>query len=152
MSILTKSTVFSEISGPTLRQIEAIAEPASYSAGTFIFREGDTAQYFYTLENGRVRLRMGQDGQVAYVLSTPGEIFGWASMVDHDDYNLSAQCVVAVRAIRFEGRKLLQILQTDPASGLIFFRRLTEVIGHRLMNSYRATVAVHGEKASLSYG
>lgn len=147
MSILTKASLFSEMSAATLPQIEGVGESKSYLPGTFIFHEGDPASHLYVLQEGRVRLRMGEEGQVAYVLSTSGEIFGWASMANHEEYTLSAQCVLPVQAVRFESGELLRILEADPLSGLLFFRRLSEIIGQRLINSYRATVSVHGEKA-----
>jgi CRP-like cAMP-binding protein len=152
MSILTEASLFSEMSEATLRQIEGVGESKSYLPGVFIFHEGDPASHLYVLKEGRVRLRMGQEGQVAYVLSAPGEIFGWASMANHKEYTLSAQCVLPVHAARFESGDLLRILEEDPPSGLLFFRRLSQIIGQRLINSYRATVSVHGEKSSLSYG
>jgi CRP-like cAMP-binding protein len=152
MSILMKASLFSEISEATLRQIEGIGESKSYLPGTFIFHEGDPASHLYVLLEGKVRLRMGEEGQVAYLLSSPAEIFGWASMANHEQYTLSAECVLPVRTIRFEGGDLLRILEADPPSGLLFFRRLSEIIGQRLINSYKATVSVHGEKSSLSYG
>jgi CRP-like cAMP-binding protein len=152
MSILTKASLFSEISEGTLRQINAIGESKSYLPGTTIFHEGDPATHLYVLQEGRVRLRMGEGGQLAYVLSTPGEIFGWASMANLEEYTLSVQCVLPVRAVRFENGTLLRILESDPPSGLLFFRHLSELIGQRLINSYQATVSVHGEKSSLSYG
>ena len=73
-------------------------------------------------------------------------------MANLAEYTLSAQCVLPVRTVRFERRALLRILEADPPSGLLFYRRLSELIGQRLINSYKATVSVHGEKSSLSYG
>lgn len=152
MSILKKASLFAQMSEATLAQIEAIGQSKSYLPGTFIFHEGEPADHLYVLAEGRVRLRMGEEGQVAYVLSNPGEIFGWASMANHPEYTLSAQCVLPVHSVRFESRKLLRVLEADAPSGLIFFRRLSELMGQRLINSYKATVSVHGEKSSLSYG
>lgn len=152
MSILTKASLFSEMGEATVRQIRGIGESKSYLPAAFIFHEGDPASHLYVLQEGRLRLRMGEEGQVAYVLSTPGEIFGWASMANHEEYTLSAQCVLPVQAVRFERRDLLRVLEADPPSGMLFYRRLSEIIGQRLINSYKATVSVHGERSSLSYG
>ncbi len=152
MSILEKASLLSQVREPALSQIEAIAEAKSYLPGAFIFHEGDPATHLYVLQDGRVRLRMGEEGQVAYMLGSAGEIFGWASMANHDQYTLSAQCVLPVRAIRFERGALLRIFEADPPSGFLFYRRLSELIGQRLTSSYKAMVSVHGEKSSLSYG
>jgi CRP-like cAMP-binding protein len=152
MSILKQARLFSEMSEATLQQIEAIGEAKSYMTGGFIFHEGDPSKHLYILQEGCVRLRLGEEGQVAYLLSSPGETFGWTSMAHHEEYTLSAQCVLPVRIVRFESGGLLRILEADPPSGLLFFRRLSELIGQRLINSYKATVSVHGENRPPSYG
>lgn len=152
MSILTKAKLFPGIGEDTLRQIEDIAESKAYLPGAFIFHEGDPATHLYILREGRLRLRMGEEGQVAYVLSAPDEIFGWTSMANHPQYTLSAQCVLPVRAFRWESQRLQRVLEADPAGGLLFYRHLCELIGERLISAYKATVSVHGEKSSLSYG
>jgi CRP-like cAMP-binding protein len=152
MSILTKANLFSEVSELTLHRIEALVESKVYLPGSFIFHEGDPAAHLYVLQEGRVRLRMGEEGQVAFVLSSAGEIFGWASVANHPEYTLSAQCVLPVRALRLQREKLVEVLDSDPPSGLHFYRRLSELIGQRLINSYKATLSVHGEKKTLSYG
>lgn len=152
MSILSRATLFSGMSEVTLGRIEAIAESKAYLPGSFIFHEGDPATHLYVLQDGRVRLRMGEEGQIAYVLSAPDEIFGWASMADHPQYTLSAQSVLPVRALRFQNQQLQKILEAETGDGLLFYRHLSELIGERLTNSYKATVIVHGENASLSYG
>lgn len=152
MSILSQAKLFAGMSEPALQQIEAIAEERAYLPGAFIFHEGDRADHLYVLQEGRVRLRMGEEGQVAYVLSGPGEVFGWACMANLEEYTLSAQCVLPARSLRLGSEKLHRILEADPSSGLIFYRRLSELIGQRLINSYKATLSVHGEKRSMSYG
>ena len=152
MSILTSANLFAELSDASLRQIEAIQETQTYLPSAFIFHEGDPATHLYILQEGRVRLRIGEEGQVAYVLTAPGEVFGWASMAHYPEDTLSAQCVLPVRAVRIERTRLLRVLEADPLSGMLFYRHLSELIGQRLINSYKATISVHGEKPSLSYG
>lgn len=152
MPSLKNAKLFSGLGESALQAIETFAETKAFLPGTFIFHEGDRASHLYVLQEGRVRLRMGEVGQVAYVLSSPGDVFGWACMANVEEYTLSAQCVLPVRALRWESGKLQRSFEADPTSGALFYRRLSELIGQRLINSYKATVSVHGEKHSLSYG
>lgn len=152
MPTLKNAKLFVGMSEPALGNIEAVAEEKVYLPGAFIFHEGDRADHLFVLQEGRVRLRMGEEGQVAYVLSTPGEVFGWACMANVEEYTLSAQCVLPARTLRLGSEKMHRILEADPSSGLIFYRGLSELIGQRLINSYKATLSVHGEKRSPSYG
>lgn len=152
MSIIEVCTVFQGISQSIVQALQGNLETEFYAAGAFIFEAGEPAVHFHILEEGRVRLRFNQGGQVAYTLSEPGDIFGWSSMVNQPEYFLTAQSVSRVKVSRIKGTALRQLLQEDPRSGMIFYRSLAEFIGQRLFNSYRATVAVHGERSSLSYG
>jgi hypothetical protein len=45
-----------------------------------------------------------------------------------------------------------QILHEDPVSGMTFFKHLAALIGFRLVDSYKATLAAHGERETRSYG
>jgi len=152
MSVIESSTLFQGFREETLAKVLEAMERRSYPAGAFIFQGGEPADYLYLLDQGRVRLRFGQSGQVAYALNEAGDVFGWSSMVNQKEYTLSAQSVSAVSVARFEKNQLLQILENDAPSGMTFFRHLGELIGQRLFNSYKATVSVHGERSSLSYG
>ncbi|MGZ7077621.1 MAG: Crp/Fnr family transcriptional regulator [Candidatus Angelobacter sp.] len=152
MSVIENSTLFQGFSKEALAQVQEAIERKSYSPGALIFQGGEPANYLYVLEEGRVRLRFGQTGQVAYALNEPGDVFGWSSLVNQKEYTLSAQSVSAVSVARFEKDQLLRILENDAPSGMAFFRHLGELIGQRLFNSYKATVSVHGERSSLSYG
>lgn len=152
MSIIANAYLFHDIGKATLNQVEELAQKRSYPAGAFPFHAGDRADYLYVLDEGRVRLCVGENGNIAYGISEPGEVFGWSSMVKHAEYTLSAQCIGPVRVVRIENGILLRLLEKDSASGFVFFRRLSELIGQRLANSYKATISVHGERDAQSYG
>jgi CRP-like cAMP-binding protein len=152
MSVILTARLFHGISKATLKQVEELAQKRSCAAGAFVFRAGDRAEYLYLLDEGRVRLCAGEGGNIAYVISEPGDVFGWSSLMKHAEYTLSAQCVGPVRLLRIENHVLLHLLEKDPASGFLFFRHLSELIGQRLLNSYKATLSVHGERDAQSYG
>jgi CRP-like cAMP-binding protein len=152
MSVILTAPVFHGMNKPTLKQIEELAQKKSCPASSFLFHAGEKANYLYLLDEGRVRLCTGENGNIAYVISEPGEVFGWSSMLKHAEYTLSAQCIGPVRLLRIENQVLLHLLEKDHASGFVFFRHLCELIGHRLLASYKATVSVHGERDAQSYG
>jgi len=152
MSIITEAYLFQGVEKTTLEHVREIAESKSHPTGVFLFHAGDPAAHLYLLEEGRVRLRAGGNGQVAYVLSEPGEVFGWSSMVAHPEYALSAECVGPVKVTKLEKKALLHLLEKDTHGGFIFFRHLSELIGERLAKAYQATISVHGERAAKSYG
>jgi CRP/FNR family cyclic AMP-dependent transcriptional regulator len=138
--------LFQGIREETRQKILAAAREESHAPGNFLFRQGDAARHFYILREGRIRLSVGPHGLLAYVISAPGDIIGWSSLVENEAYTASAECLVPVKVLKIDQNQLDQILHQDPASGMAFFQRLAALIGRRLVKSYQATLSVHGER------
>ena len=138
--------LFEGIAEMTRQRILESAREESYAPRDFIFRQGEPARHFFILSEGRVRLSLGQGELLAYVASDSGDLIGWSSLVDNGAYTASAECLVPVKALKIEKRRLDEILHQDPASGIIIFKHLARLIGRRLINSYQATVSVQGER------
>lgn len=102
-----------------------------------IFREGDPADYFYTLIEGRVRLSIGEPPRDVYTVEQAGEAFGWSSLVDRNYYSATAECMETTRCSRLAGKKLDSLLQNHPESGLVFHKKLAGILGHRLVQCYQ---------------
>ena len=149
---LEKAYLVQGVSQATLKRIAEIAAEESHPAGAFIFHAGDPADHLYLLKEGRIRLCVGEKGQVAYVVSEPGELIGWSSMAEQEEYTSSAECILPVKVTKIARNELLQELEKDPASGMAFFRHLSQIIGQRLVNCYSATLSVHERRDSRSYG
>lgn len=149
---LASAYLFQGLSQRALEAIGQIAAEESHLPGAFLFRAGDPAQSLYILLEGRVRLSVARAGHLAHISGEPGEAVGWSSMVGSGQYTASAECLVPVRVLRIEQGPLNAILESDPASGLIFFRRLATLIGKRLAESYGAILSVHALQEPRSYG
>ena len=75
-------------SGLDLTVMGAIADSAcaeaSYSSGTVIFKEGDSAATLFILVDGVVELQIG-GRETVYRLTEESDIFGWSSLVEGPD-------------------------------------------------------------------
>lgn len=105
--------------------------------GDILFRAGEATHHFYTLIQGEIRLTIGANDQHVYTVRHPGDIFGWSSLVGGDTYSASAVCVKPAEFLRFDHDTLFALLEKHPESGLLFFRKLAEMLGKRLLESYR---------------
>jgi CRP-like cAMP-binding protein len=139
--------------GPEL--VEAVSEASrqqTFDEGDWVFKQGEPAGYLYILEEGRVRLMLGERGALAKTVRTPGDVFGWSSVVGPAAYTASAQCLTATRVTRIGGEKMNQLLEQDAEQGLEFYRRLAGLIRRRLLDSYRMLLSLDPEKRPQSYG
>jgi len=129
-----------------------ITTKESYNQGDFLFKEGDPAAHFYILLKGRVKLIIAQAGQVVYTVDNAGEAFGWSSLVGLEVYSASAECTAPTTLQKIERTKFQEILENDPANGLFFFKRLSGIIGNRLLWSYKMITATAQAEISSTFG
>jgi CRP-like cAMP-binding protein len=144
--------LFEGLREETRKKILATAEEESHAQGDLLFHQDDPALNFYILIEGRVRISVGPQGLLAHVSSDPGDMIGWSSLVGNNTYTASAECLGPVKVDRIEKSQLDEILHEDPESGMAFFKHLAALIGFRLVDSYKATLAAHGVHEPRSYG
>ncbi|NNG01763.1 MAG: cyclic nucleotide-binding domain-containing protein [Desulfobacteraceae bacterium] len=104
--------------------------------GDWLFREGAPAYSFFILIKGRVQLSIGDVGQTVYVARHPGEIIGWSSIIGGKSFSASAQCLEQTHLLKVDREQFLGILEKDPANEVILFKRLSEMLGNRLLEVY----------------
>jgi CRP/FNR family cyclic AMP-dependent transcriptional regulator len=144
---LETAYLFHGISAETRAKILAAAVEESHQPGEYLFRQGEPAIYFCILQEGRVRLSVGEKGLLAYVASASGDIMGWSSLAENPTYTASAECRTPVKVLKLDKQRLDEILTQDCVSGMAFFKNLAALIGRRLVGSYQATLSVHGDRA-----
>jgi len=120
-----------------VKKIMDISRMISHAQGDILFRENDAARYFYILLNGRVKLSVGEGGRVVYDVGKNGEAFGWSSLIGREVYSASAECVEPTKLLITDRKKLSQILENDPANGIIFLKHLAATLGNRLIETYK---------------
>ena len=134
--IIQQSDLLKGLSRDFVKEFMDTSTKESLEEGDLLFREGDKASHFYILLKGRVRLNIGGAGQMVYHVDRPGEAFGWSSLVDREAYSASAQCMVPTKLLIVGREEFQRIVEKDPRSGMIFYKRLAETVGERLINSF----------------
>jgi CRP-like cAMP-binding protein len=122
---IQKSMLFRGMDQEVLKEIDKIMVKKSCAEGTVLFERGESA------------------GHVTNVIKTPGEAFGWSSLVNHHVYTASAVCSSPTEVIGIQSDKLNMIFESNPACGLTFFRRLAEIISKRVATSYNLLLRSH---------
>jgi CRP-like cAMP-binding protein len=112
-----------------------IATQEIYSAKEIIFHEGNQAVSFYTMISGKVNLSI-QNGHNVYMICTPGEVFGWSSLVERKTYTATAKCIEPTLLLKFDHNDFQKILQTHTKCSVIFYKNLSKALGKRLLASY----------------
>jgi CRP/FNR family cyclic AMP-dependent transcriptional regulator len=149
---LKEADLFMGLSQETMNELSKIMVEESHDKGALLFSEGDPAQHFYVLLEGRVRLALGKEAAIDYTVSNPGEAFGWSTLVDRPSYTAGAECESPTKLIKIKKEDIDRILEKQPGSGMIFFKRLAGALGERLIYSYNAFLSEQRPGGSASYG
>ena len=149
---LKQKDIFWGMSKDFVKEVMKISVTESHEENDVLFQEGDSADQFYILLKGHVKLSLRETTHVVYAVSNAGEAFGWSSLINRDAYSASAECMSPTKLLKFEKEKLQAVLEKDTASGLLFFKRLAELLGNRLLNSYAMISSAALEEGSRSFG
>jgi CRP-like cAMP-binding protein len=99
---IQKSALFRGMDQETLKEIDKIMVKESCAEGTVLFQRGASAHNLYILREGSIELTIGNNGHVTYVVKSPGEAFGWSSLVNQHVYTASAVCSSPTELIRIQ--------------------------------------------------
>ena len=150
--IVNEIDLFKGIDPAIMEEIVNICSEQKHTKDSVLFKKGDVADCLYILEEGNIKLVIENGGSITYSLSDPGEVFGWASMLESGLRTASGVCATDLKVVRIEKKKLDSIFNTHPEVGLMVLKRLAKVISERLSNAYRDLLSARGLDTTPSYG
>jgi CRP-like cAMP-binding protein len=150
--IIQEIDLFKGIGRKTADAIASISIEESFKPDTVLFQKGENAGNLYVLLEGKVDLMIKNGGSIYYMLSEPGEVFGWSSLVESGEYTASAVSVTDLKVFRIESEKLEKILSLHPKDGIIILKRLSGIILKRLSNAYKELLDARKQQATPVYG
>jgi CRP/FNR family transcriptional regulator, cyclic AMP receptor protein len=125
-----------------LRLLAKNAMRMHYGAGEVIFREGDPANRFYLIEEGRVSLESPRrdDGGVLIQSIGAGDVLGWSWLFPPYYWHFDAHVTEPTTAIFFYGTHLREACEQDPNFGYELMKRMAQIVIQRLQATRRRLV------------
>ena len=122
-----------------LERISMLAEEKELGEGGRLFLEGEIANTLCLVIKGSVSLTLNVDepGERRVELLSPlgkGEVIGWSALVAPHKYTMGARAVEQTRYVAFDGEALRDLLDENPEAGYFLYKKLAEVMGHRLVS------------------
>jgi len=123
--------------GLNSRQFEQLAESAmlmKFNTGEQIFSEGDPANRFFIILEGRVAVESeGKENRMIPVQTLgPGDDLGWSWLFPPHYLHFSARALEPVKLLFFYGTRLRHQCESDPALGYELMKRVGQVLVRRL--------------------
>ncbi len=115
------------------------AMKSEFGPGQLIFREGDVANRFYVILQGKVALEAGSPGASPVLIEMigPGEVLGWSWLFQPYTWHFDARAVEPTKAIFFYGTWLREQCEQDRDFGAELYRRVALVVIERLQSARR---------------
>lgn len=131
LEILRKTMPFQMVSDALLRRIAALGRQALYERGAVLYDQGDKAGDIYIVISGSVEhaLEPGINARRPVQVLGPGDVFGWAALLEKYPHRLAKAVVIdAAVIVRINGDELLRLLEADPDAGDVVMSRFATMI------------------------
>ena len=134
-SYLAEHPFFTGLSPDHLDLIVGCASNVRFNAGDYVFNEGQPADKFYVIRQGKVALQIHDRQPMTIETITDGEVLGWSWLLPPYRWHFDAQALTLTRALALDGKCLREKCEKDPKLGYELFKRVAAVMMQRLQST-----------------
>ena len=136
------------LTGLNPEHLEILADCAmqtQFEPNQMIFREGEVANRFYLILEGKVALESAskEHGMVPIETIGPSDVLGWSWLFPPYYWHFDARALEPTRAIFFYGTRLRERCEEDHDLGYELIKRTAQVLMHRLQATRRQLLEVY---------
>jgi CRP-like cAMP-binding protein len=136
---------FAGLDAEALATVAGCAVNMHARAGEYLFREGESADSFFVIREGRVALEMRlPTGGAVLDTADQGDVLGWSWLVPPYRWTFDGRAVEDVRAVRFDGACLRGKCAADPELGYALLQRIVGVMSARLHSARVRLLDLYG--------
>jgi CRP-like cAMP-binding protein len=137
------------VRGMSEQHVHLLADCATrtnFDAGQVIFRQGESADRLYLLEQGKVAVESAsKDAEPVTVdIIGAGDLLGWSWVLPPYVWHFDARALEPTKAIFFNGTLLREYCERDHTLGYELFKRISKVMMLRLQ---RARLCILADRA-----
>ena len=115
---LSAHEFFSEFSGDSLKFLCACSSIREINKGQILFRQGENADKFYVVLNGRISIEMPAIMGPTLKIQTlgKGQVLGWSWLIAPYKWNFQTKAEEDSELLQFDGAAILARCEQDPKS------------------------------------
>ncbi len=135
-----------------LALMAAAAAERAFQPGEILVREGDPANRFFLIQNGRVALQAHRPavGDVPIQFLSEGDVLGWSWLFAPFVWRFQARAIEPTNALVLDGGHLLVASETDHAFGYELMTRISQTI-IRALQATRKRLLETGSRPALRF-
>lgn len=146
--ILAKQAFFADFPAAFADLIAGCASNGHFKAGEYLLREGDPADRFFLLREGKVALEIAAPARAPVVLTTlkEGQIVGVSWLTAPYRAEFDARAMEPVRAIAIDAKCLRGKCEADHHLGYEMMKRFLPLVVERLHATRMQILDVYGQR------
>jgi len=140
--------LFAGLSEGFLTAVAGCARNKRIGAGQYLFREGESADHFFLIREGRVALEVCLPGQGQTTLQTvcKNGVVGLSWLVPPCRWSFDARALEDLRVLEFDAVCLRRKCDAEPALGYEVMKRFMPVLVERLHYTRLQILDVYGAR------
>lgn len=144
--LLAEHEFFEGVDEEVIALVAGCGQNARFREGEYLFREGEQADRFYIVREGRVALEVHGPATGGVILDTlgPEEVVGISWLFPPYRWQFDARAAEPVRAVALDGACLRGKCDDDPALGYVLMKRLSEISSKRMQSARLRMLDLYG--------
>lgn len=144
--LLAEHELFRGLDDRYVTLLTGCASNVRFDAGVFLFREGEPADRFFVLRQGRVALEIEAPGRGPIVIQTLGhdDVLGYSWLFPPYRWRFDARAIEPTRALALDGKCLRGKCDEDPVLGYELMKRFAGIALQRLQATRLQLLDVYG--------
>jgi CRP/FNR family transcriptional regulator, cyclic AMP receptor protein len=134
-SFISKHPLFKGLNKIYLDLILGCTSEARFDSGEIIFREGERANKFYIILQGKVALEalmVPERDPIIVINLGENDVLGWSWLFPPHRWHFDARATALTKAISIDGNKLRKRCEEDHDLGYELMKRFANIIEQRL--------------------
>lgn len=130
---MQKVGIFKPLSEQMVEELAAIGDITKVGVGDYLFHDGDPADNFYIIKEGKIVLEFEQpDGSVDTETVTSGMGVGCSCLAGLPRYAAHARCEEASRLLHWPQGRLRELFGEDNRLGYLLIRASAKMLSRRI--------------------
>jgi CRP/FNR family cyclic AMP-dependent transcriptional regulator len=146
--IIAQHPFLKDLESEYIKLIVGCASNVRFNPDKFLFREGEEANQFYMIRQGKVALQIsaGHRGVITVQTVREGDILGWSWLIPPYRWRFDARALELTRAIALDGKCLRTKSEEDHNLGFELLKRFSKIIADRLEATRLQLLDVYGSR------
>ncbi|MCA9401617.1 MAG: cyclic nucleotide-binding domain-containing protein [Candidatus Omnitrophica bacterium] len=131
---LRNHPIFRAFNKQHLQIIAKSAVKQSYAEDEVVFQEGEPAEKFFLIDEGKVSIEIGSSGLHPVSIQTlrKGEVIGWSWLIPPHYWRFTVRSKMDSVLYAFDGKKLRTVCENNAEFGYALMKAFAQILAIRL--------------------